>query len=303
MRRWRGYILVAGAATCWGCAATFVKHLLNHHYDPFIIIQTRVTFSFILLICFFLITHRSILRISLKDLPLAAFVGICGIAGSNYFYYYAIQESTVAAAILIQYTAPVMVALYATIVQKEHFPLTKGLAIALSVAGIFFAVGGYDAASMQATPKAILFAFIAAVAYSIFNIAGKSLIRKYRTWTTLTISLGFASLFWGVLNTPGEILSAGYSIGDWMNFLLVSLISILLPYSLYFSGLKILQPTQAIITSTLEPIVAIVSESLFLGILIGLPQLGGAIGVLAAIYVLQIPDRQQITAPLDGIHP
>ena len=38
-------------------------------------------------------------------------VGVLGIAASNYTYYFAIQQTTVATAIILQYTAPVFVLL------------------------------------------------------------------------------------------------------------------------------------------------------------------------------------------------
>jgi drug/metabolite transporter (DMT)-like permease len=68
-------------------------------------------------------------------------------------------------------------------------------------------------------------------------------------------------------------------------------ISILLPYSLYYYGLHHIQSSKAIIVSTLEPVVAIVSEWLFLGGTMGPIQVLGAIFVLVAIVLLQRSSR------------
>ncbi|MCX6138599.1 MAG: EamA family transporter [Ignavibacteriales bacterium] len=286
MNRWKGYLLIAAAAVCWGGVATVVKHLLNVHFDPLVIVQTRVTISCLLLLVYFLVKDPRQLVPAWRDIPLILLVGICGIAGSNYFYYFAIQESTVATAILIQYCAPILVALYATIVQRHRMSVFMAAAIVLAMSGIFLAVGGYNSGIMHATPKAMLYAFIAAIAYSVFNIAGKPLIKKYSVWRTLFLTLLAASLFWGILYPPQHLIAAHYSAAEWGAFAFVSLVSILIPFGCYFAGLHYIHPTQAIVTSTLEPIVAIVSEFLFLGSSMTLVQSAGAALVLGAIMLL-----------------
>jgi drug/metabolite transporter (DMT)-like permease len=84
-----------------------------------------------------------------------------------------------------------------------------------------------------------------------------------------------------------DILNANYSIEDWKVFGIIALISILVPYSLYYYGLKHIQSSKAIIISTLEPVVAIFSEWLFLNGKMGMIQMFGAVLVIAAIVVLQ----------------
>jgi drug/metabolite transporter (DMT)-like permease len=287
MNRWKGYLLIAVAAVCWGGVATVVKHLLNIRFDPLVIVQTRVTISCLLLLGYFLLTDPHYLIPSWRDVPLIMFVGICGIAGSNYFYYFAIQESTVATAILIQYCAPILVALYAVVVQRRRMSAFSATAIVLAMAGIFLAVGGYDSSVLRATPKAMLYAFVAAIAYSIFNIAGKPLVQKYSVWRSMFFTLLAASLFWSVINPPQHLIAAHYPAADWGVLTFVSLVSILIPYGCYFAGLRYIQPTQAIVTSTLEPVVAIISEFIFLGSVMTGVQMLGAVCVLGAIIILQ----------------
>ena len=111
--------------------------------------------------------------------------------------------------------------------------------------------------------------------------------QKYSIWTGLIYLLGAATLFWSFINTPMEIFEANYSFEDWKVFGIIALISILIPYSLYYYGLHHIQSSKAIIISTLEPIVAIISEWLFLNGRMGIIQVVGAILVITAIVVLQ----------------
>ncbi|MDE3057962.1 MAG: EamA family transporter [Bacteroidota bacterium] len=292
-RRLKGYLFIAVAASLWGISATVAKMLFNRAIDPLIIVQTRVSIAFIVLLIYFGAARREVLRISLRDVPLFFYVGICGLAGSNYFYYAAIKESNVATSILVQYTAPVMVALYATVVQREAMTKFKAAALLFSMTGIVLAVGGYDPNLLRGSLKGIANAFAAAVSFSIFNIAGKPLTMKYSVWTTLIYVLGAATVFWLFVNSPAAIVHAHYSPDNWLVFTLVSTISILLPYIFYFSGLRFIEPTRAIITSTLEPVVAIVSAFLVLGGAMSFIQIVGVVFVLAAIGLLQVKPRDE----------
>lgn len=287
MKHRKGYIAISLAAVLWGVAATVAKSFFNRSYEPLILVQMRVTLSFAVLFIYFLSTNRSFLRFSLKDIPHFLIVGILGVAGSNYFYYAAIKETNVSTSILVQYTAPIMVMIYAVLFQKEKLSLAKISALLLSLIGIFLAIGAYNPEIIQGNVIGIIYALIAAVSFSIFNISGKSLTEKYSIWTGLVYLLGAASIFWSFINTPMEILQANYTIDDWKVFGIIALISILLPYSLYYYGLHHIQSSKAIIISTLEPVVAIISEWLFLGGRMGLIQVIGALFVITAIVVLQ----------------
>ncbi len=288
MKQYTGYVWIAAAASLWGIAATVVKFLFNNQYDPLIIVQTRVTIACCALVVFFLLRDRSLLRVELRDIPKFFFVGICGVAGSNFFYYFAIKESNVATSILLQYTAPILVTLYAALFQHERFTLNKFFALLLATLGIFLAVGAYDEGILRSNLKGVIFALVAAVTFAIFNIAGKPLTRKYNVWTVLTYVLAGASIFWLFINPPSTVVHAGYSGNDWMVFTFISAISILMPYGCYFLGLQKIQASKAIITSMLEPVVAIISEFLFLnGHMSGLQFFGAAL-VLGAIILLQV---------------
>jgi drug/metabolite transporter (DMT)-like permease len=291
MKHLKGYLAISAAACLWGIAATVAKILFNKQYEPLILVQMRVTISFTVLFLFFLFYNRRLLVFRMKDIPLFFTAGILGVAGSNYFYYAAIKETNVSTSILLQYTAPVMVMIYAAVVQKEKITGAKISALLLSVIGIFLAIGAYDPEVLRGTQYGITLALLAAVSFSIFNISGKTLTQRYAVWTGLIYLFGSAALFWMFISTPADIVAANYSLEDWGIFAAIAVISILLPYSLYYYGLHHIQSSKAIIVSTLEPVVAIVSEWLFLGGTMGPIQVLGAIFVLIAIVLLQRSSR------------
>ncbi len=288
MKAIKGYLLIAAAASFWGIAGTIAKYLFNRDIDPLIIVQTRVTFSCILLFVFFALFRREILLIKRKDFMPLALLGIIGIAGSNFFHYVAMDLTNVATAILLQYTAPIFVVLYSWIFHRERLYTTKVLALVFSVLGCFLAVGGGGTANFEVNPVGIILAVSSAIAFAFLSIYGRSLSFRYPTWMVLLYALFFASLFWLVVNPPWVIMNQQYSSNDWGIFLGFAVLSILIPYSLYLHGLRQILSSRAVITSTLEPIVAVTTAYVFLGEIPTPVQMIGALLVLMAIGLLQV---------------
>jgi drug/metabolite transporter (DMT)-like permease len=65
----------------------------------------------------------------------------------------------------------------------------------------------------------------------------------------------------------------------------------LAPFSLYFAGLQYLEPTRAIVVSCLEPVFSIVLAAVLLGEALRPVQSLGIVIVLAAIVIVQLPER------------
>jgi drug/metabolite transporter (DMT)-like permease len=72
----------------------------------------------------------------------------------------------------------------------------------------------------------------------------------------------------------------------WTGALLFSLISTLIPFTLFLNGLRRVTPTGATIASTTETIAASVFAYLILGESLTAGQLGGAILIVSAILLL-----------------
>src|SRR5439155_374565 len=134
----------------------------------------------------------------------------------------------------------------------------------------------------------LLSGFGSAFCWAFTNIYLGRLLKEHNVWTCLVYAFVFASLFWLVLNPPWTIAAAGYSAHLWTVFFGFAMISILIPHSFYFAGLRFLTVSQAVITATFEPVVAIVSAFFILGESLSPVQIAGALAVLAAVALLQI---------------
>jgi drug/metabolite transporter (DMT)-like permease len=248
----------------------------------------RTSLSFILLALFFAVFRRSVFRIAWKDLIDFALVGGIGIAATNFMYYYTIKESSVATAIIIQYTAPALVLVYAVFISKEErFNIAKIISVILSLIGCALAVTGGSLSQFHLSGWAWFTGLGSAVTFAYMMLKGKSVLRSYSIWTMLVYGFGFALVLWLFVNPPWNIIEAHYTLKEWGALWLFAIVSILIPHTLFYGSLSLLDATNVGIASTLEPVVAIVVAYVALGEQLDFVQIIGGIIVIGAVLLLQ----------------
>jgi drug/metabolite transporter (DMT)-like permease len=291
---WRGYLLVAGATLCWGAAATVGKEAFNGKVfagstliSPLVLTQTRTTFTVVLLAAFLLLRFgRQFFRIEPRDLALCALAGTMGTAGSNFFYYYAVQKTTVAIAITLQYTSPVWVLLYMVLRGHERPTLRRAGAVALTVAGVALTIGLFQS-GIRLTRLGAGAGLLASFSFALYNIVAPGLVRRNHPLKVMMYTLLSAAVLWTVVNPPWRVLDAHYNAAQWQFLFLFACLSMLLPYILYFNGLKYLDPTRAVVASCLEPVFAVLLAAAFAGEAVSGLQVAGILAVLLATVAAQ----------------
>jgi len=291
----QGFVLIVIAVSFWGGSASFAKYIFatNPKIETLIISQTRSTFSFLLLALYFAIVDRSVFRIERWDIAKFGVLGVVGIAVTNFAYYFTVQESTVATAILVQYTAPVLVMVYSVVVSREEqVQGFKMISLFLALAGCYLAVSGGASAEIRLSGWVLVTGIASSVCFAFLLIASKRILRKYSTWTMLIYAFGFAGVFWLFVNPPWKILGQQYTAGDWSVLWVFAIVSILIPHSLFTLSLKSLEASTASIASTLEPVIAIVIAYFALGEVLSGVQIVGALAVVAAVILLQLGPKR-----------
>jgi drug/metabolite transporter (DMT)-like permease len=280
--------------------------------DPLVLAQSRSTIALLILGPLLFLKKRSSLRVRGSHLAQFFLLGILGLAASNYLYYLAIEKTTVATAIVLQYVAPVWVLLYMLARGLQRATALRISGVVLAVIGCALAVG--EIAAQRRFPWLVLSgtrfnvigviaAELAAISFAFYNVFGQHLVQIYERWTVLVYSLLGASVFWQLLNPPWKIFAQHYSSGQWLFMLVFSITSMLIPFSLYFAGLQHLDPTRAIVTACLEPVWAILLTAITLGEFVSPMQVLGIAVVLSATILVQRPDRQAPAEPRITVEP
>ena len=114
-----GYVMAASAATLWAVNGTVSKVILASGISSLRLSQVRSTGALVGLVLVLLVTAPSRLRVRARELPFLAVFGICGLAFVQWFYFLAIHRLAIGIALLIEYLAPLLVALWARFVFHE----------------------------------------------------------------------------------------------------------------------------------------------------------------------------------------
>ena len=265
----------------------------THPIDPLILSQTRTSFSLLVLLPV-LVGRQGWQRVSLprKDLIQCLVLGMLGVAASNYFYYVAIQKTSVAIAIILQYTAPVWVLIYVVARRQQRLSLQKVAAVLVAVAGIALTIGIVGNGSLSALridTYGLIAALLASFSFAFYNVGGHQILARYDRWRVLVWTLGSAAVFWLLVNPPWKVMAQHYTPAQWGFLFVFSMISVLGSFSLYFLGLQYLEPTRAIIASCLEPVFSILLAAVLLGEGVRPVQTVGIVLVLSAIVIVQLP--------------
>lgn len=316
----RGYLYVAAATLCWGISASlgraaFTGKVLGglRPIDPLILAQARTTIAFFLVTpILWAVRGRASTRLPRREMGQAFLLGVFGLAFSNYAYYLAIQKTTVATAIILQYVAPVWVLLYMLVTRQQRPTVSRISGVMLAVVGCVFAIGVFagvkhipflavNAGSIKLNTVGVLAAQVAAVAFAFYSVYGRHLLQNYDRWAVLTNSLLGAAIFWIIVNPPWKIVAAHYAPKQYGFMVLFSVTSAAIPFSLYFAGLHHLDATRVIVTAALEPVFSVLIAAIFLGEIVSPVQVGGMAVVLSAILLIQRPEPDGSTIAVDPI--
>jgi drug/metabolite transporter (DMT)-like permease len=293
----KGYLSVIAAALLWASCGTAGKALFNAGMSPFILVQTRVSLAALIMVLTLSLWKPPLLKIKAKDIGYFLVFGSVFMALMQLSYFLAISKIQVAAAILVQYLAPVIVAAFSMVFWHERVTCKKVLALCLSIAGCYLVVGGYSLALLSMNRSGILWALLSAVAFASTTLLGEKGIQRHNPWTALTYALLFSAMTLNVVQRPLLILSQAYTMQQWGSILYIVVFGTLIPFGLYLVGVNYIRSTRTIITATLEPIAAAFLAYFLLGEALSGLQITGGLSVIAAIAMLQWEREHDTLSP------
>ncbi len=283
-----GSLMVLGAATAWGLMGTLARYLFTAgEVGPLHLTAIRSTLAAILLLIGVLVWDRHQLRLPRQGILEAALVGVAGLAMANFTYYYTISLTSVATAILLQYMAPILVAIASVMFLGERLTWMTLLALTLAVGGCFFMVKGYNPGLLRLNLPGLISGFCSACAFAAYTLLTKRAVARIPPWTLLVYAYAFATLFWWMVTPPWVLVSQGYALRVWGLFFLIASAGTVLPFALYTVGLTHLPATQVSIVSTMEPVVAAVAGLFLLGEMLDWPQVFGGALVVTGVALVQ----------------
>lgn len=293
----KGYICVIIGAMMWASSGTAGKALFEGGMKALDLVQIRVTLASLILFLFLAVFSREALRVRPKDLGYFLLLGGVFMALVQGTYFYTISKIQVAAAILIQYLAPIFVAVYSMVFWKERPTFFKITALVLAFGGCYLVVGGYNLELLRMNRLGIMGGVASAVCFAGYSLLGERGMHRYKPWTVLFYALVFSIPTWHIIHPPFMYLRLEWSPVQWLWVTYIAVVGTILPFGLFFVGINYIRSTRASITATLEPISAGFFAFFALGETLEIWQMIGGAMVIGAIVLLQIQQEQDALAP------
>ncbi len=289
-----GHIALLSSVLLFAANGSVSKSLLVSGIDAAALSQIRVTGAFAILFVFALILVRPHLKLTLAEVPKFFAYGIIGVALVQYLYFVAINRLDIGVALVIEYTAPVLVALWARFGEKEPVKQRVWFALAITIAGLSMVTniwGGFTLDSIG-----VIAASLAAISLAVYFITGEKLVAKRPPLAVVTLAFGASVIFWAILEPwwqfdptllSGETNLFAQSSNTLPTWLLVSwmiVMGTIAPFFLSFISLRHLKARTVAIVGTLEPVTASAIAFVLLNeSLLAIQLLGGAAVLMGVV--------------------
>lgn len=293
-----GYACVVSAATLFAINGTVSKVILDTGVTSLRLTELRCAGALVGLGLLLLAIAPERLRVSRRELPLLAAFGIFGVAATQWFYFVAIARLPVGIALLFEYTAPVLVALWARFVLKEHVRSRVWAALVLALGGLALVAQVWNGSALNGVGVAA--AFAAAIALAAYYLLGERSTTSRDPLSTTFWSFLFATAFWSLLQPwwsfPGSAFTgstsllgnvADISLPVWTLAAWMIVLGTIAPFALTLTGLRHLPATRVGVVGMLEPVLAATVAWVWLGEALSAVQLTGGVVVLAGIVLAQ----------------
>lgn len=294
-----GYAMALGAAVLFAVNGVVSKLILTgSELSSLPLTQLRSTGAFVCLAAFLALTAPARLRVAREEIALLAFYGVAGFVFVQWLYLVAIERLPIGIALLLQFTAPVLVALWARLVWHEPVRRRVWVALTLAVAGLALVAEVWQDLRLDALGVAV--ALFAAGSLATYFLVGEHARTSRDSLSLACLAFGVATIFWAVaqpwwrfpFDALGEQLSLDGALDStsapvWLLCACMIVPGTVLPFVLSLAALRHLPATRVSMVAMTEVVLGALVAWAWLGETLVAAQLVGGGVVLAGIILAQ----------------
>jgi len=301
----RGTVLVVLASISFGTSGPLAKPAMDAGLSPQEVASVRIGLAALVLLAVVAVWRPALLRVRRSDWRLLAGYGLVGVAAVQMLYFAAVSRIPIGIAMLLEFTAPILVALWVRFVRRTVLPARMWAGTILAMVGLAMVAQVWEGLRLDAL--GLLAGVGAALCAATYFLLGEHAANTLEPLGLVTwgMVVGAVAIFvlappWSL---PFERFGAAADFGVWQVpvwVLLVAcaVVSTALAYLLSISALRDLPANVVSVLALLEPVVATSLAWLMLGQALTVVQLAGAVVLLAGATVVQLASRAPAVADL-----
>lgn len=289
-----GVALILAAATLFAVNGTVSKLVLTSGLSSQRLVEIRCAGAAVVLCLLALARDRRSLRTPPRELGFLVVYGVVGVAMVQWLYFVALTRIPVSLTLLIEFTAPLMVALWVRVVRREATRARVWWALALVLAGLALVARVW--AGLTVDGLGLVAAVAAACALAAYYVLGERGVARRDPVSLAALSFAAAAVFWaavlpwwtfpfGRLGAPVAVL--GREVPTWVLVGWVIVLGSVVPWVLVLRGLRGIGAARAGLVGTFEPVVAAAVAWGVLGEALTVVQLLGGVVVIAGIVLAE----------------
>ena len=296
IQRFRGELLLICGALFFSANGIVSKWVLEAGLSAMRMTEIRTTFAFLVLFIIVALRNFSSLKAKLSEVPVLFAFGLFGFAAVQGFYFFSIARLPVSIALIIEFTAPIWIALWLRFVRKESVSSSMWIGLALGFSGLILLAQVWKGLTFSGV--GIISSLLDALALATYFLMSGALGVKRSGAVMLVWGLGTSALFFAIIQPwwsfPTSILSRsielhgrfhGIHLPGWLLVIYIVLLGTVLPYFCVIEGVRATSPSTASVIGMLEPVLAGVFAWIALNERFNFYQLAGAAVVLVGIYI------------------
>jgi drug/metabolite transporter (DMT)-like permease len=284
----QGFALALTSAVLWGVSGACAQYVFQ---DKGVTIGWLVTVRLLIagsmLLGYARWRNRDIWRIwqTQRSAVSLLIFGLLGMLAIQYTYFAAIQSSNAATGTVLQYVAPVLIALYFACARRRWPTRAEGLAVMLAFLGTVLLVTHGDLSTLQISAPALFWGLASAVALAFYSIQPERLLKENEAtvlvgWGMVIGGLGFCGVSqpWDVPGVWGVSTLAAVAF--------IVLLGTLFAFYGYLAAVKKIGPETTSLLACAEPLSAALVSVLWLKVPFGVLDWLGSMCILATIFLL-----------------
>lgn len=280
------------SAVAFAVSGSFAASLLGAGWSPGAAVTVRIVGAALVLAPALLLTPGDLRRLPRAAWPVIGY-GALGVAGAQLCYFMALDTLPVSVALLIEYSAPVLIVLWtwSRTRRRPHWWVLGGTVVA--AAGLVTVI---DPTGVSLDPVGLVWASGAGLCNAGYFLLSARAVDGVAPLTMTAAGVGVAAIGIGgaaalgllpVRMTFGSVVLAGSSVPWWVPAIGLVLISTVLAYGTGLIAARRLGAQLASFVALTEVVFAVLAAWVLAGEVPGVPQLVGGVVMLAGVVAVR----------------